>query len=520
MQRVINLNEKQDIILKHFREGKSQRQISKETGISRATIRKYVKDYERKLNQINEGLDEINKTDIIDDITAKPKYKSSPRSKKALTDEVIERIKQFLKENERKRLNGMSKQQKKRIDMYETLIEEGYEISYSTVTKAVNNIERKKREAYIRQEYAPGDIVEFDFGVVKLKMNDGSIKTFQLAVFTAAYSNYRWARLFPKQNTGCFLEAHASFFKHLAGNHRTVVYDNTRVAVAKFVGHTEKEPTEALLKLSIYYKFRFRFCNAYRGNEKGHVERSVEFIRRKAFSRECTFTSLNEANAYLDEVLNKLNSRTLSNSNKSPFELLDEEREYLLPDMPLYETATISDLRVNKYSVIMVDSCYYSVPDDYVGTMVRCKIYTTKILVFYNEKEIARHNKIHGMNLWNIDITHYAKTLFRKPKALVNSTAFNQMDNSLKAIYSNYFNDNDRDFIKLIELVGNYGLDAINNAIENLQKVCPTNISVDKIEFICSRKEDPKIIYLEDYNDEITNNSVDMLNEFNNLLDL
>lgn len=515
---MINLNQKQDIILKHIREGKSQRQISKETGICRETIRKYVEDYENKLIEVNDDLGEIDKINIIDDITAKPKYISSSRAKKALTDEVIEKLEHFLKENVQKRLSGLSKQQKKKIDMYEALVEEGYSISYPSVVNAVNSIERKKREAYIRQEYAPGDVVEFDFGVVKLKMNDDNIKEFQLAVFTSAYSNYRWARLFPKQNTGCFLEAHASFFKQIKGNHRTVVYDNTRVAVAKFVGHTEKEPTEALLKLSIYYKFRFRFCNAYSGNEKGHVERSVEFIRRKTFSGERTFTSLNEANAYLDEVLNKLNSRILSNSNKSPVQLLDEEREYLLPDMPLYETATISDLRVNKYSTIMVDSCYYSVPDDYVGTMVRCKVYTTKILVFYNQEEIAIHDKVYGMNLWHIDITHYTKTLFRKPKALVNSTAFNQMDTILKEIYSKYFNNNERDFVKLIELVGNYGLVSVDNAIKNLQEVCPTNISIDKIEFICSKKDEPKIIYLEEHNDEIMNNSLNILNEFNSLL--
>jgi len=515
---VINLNKKQDVILKYIREGKSQRQISKETGICRETIRKYIRNYEAKLISVTENLDEVGKADIIDDITSKPRYSSSSRSKRALTEDVIERITQFLKENEQKRLTGLSKQQKKKIDMYETLLDEGFNVSYTSVVNAVNSIERKKREAYIRQEYIPGDVAEFDFGVVKLRMNDNSIKEFQMAVFTAAYSNYRWARLFPKQNTGCFLEAHATFFKNISGNHRTVVYDNTRVAVAKFVGHTEKEPTEALLKLSIYYKFRFRFCNAYSGNEKGHVERSVEFVRRKAFSNECTFNSLNEANDHLDEMLNKLNSRNLSNSNKSPFQLLDEEREYLLPDMPLYETATISDLRVNKYSTIMVDSCYYSIPDSYVGTMVRCKIYTTKILVFYNEKEIARHNKVYGMNLWHIDIMHYSRTLFRKPKALVNSTAFKQMDSILREIYSKYFSNNERDFIKLIELVGTYGLTAINNAIKNLNEVCPTNISIDKIEFICARKDDPKIIYLEDHNDEIMNNSVNMLNEFNDLL--
>ena len=48
----------------------------------------------------------------------------------------------------------------------------------------------------------------------------------------------------------------------------------------------------SLLKLSLYYKFNFRFCNAYSGNEKGHVERSVEIIRRKAFSKNTSFTSL------------------------------------------------------------------------------------------------------------------------------------------------------------------------------------------------------------------------------------
>ncbi|OPJ60563.1 Mu transposase domain-containing protein [Clostridium oryzae] len=271
------------------------------------------------------------------------------------------------------------------------------------------------------------------------------------------------------------------FFKHLKGNYRTIVYDNTRVAVARFVGHTIKEPTEA-------------------------------------FSRDSTYSSLNEANAYLDEVLEKLNSRTLSNSNKSPLELLNEEREYLFPDMPLYETASIADLRVNKYSTIMVDSCYYSVPDSYVGTMVRCKVYTTKILVFYDEKEIARHDKVHGSNLWRIDIAHYTRTLFRKPKALVNSTAFKQMDNELKTVYSKYFKGNDKDFVRLIELVGKFGLVAINNAINNLQEVCPTDISIDKIEFLCTRNDDPKVIYMEDHNDEIKSNSLNLLDEFNNLL--
>ena len=120
--------------------------------------------------------------------------------------------------------------------------------------------------------------------------------------------------------------------------------------------------------------------------------------------------------------------------------------------------------------------------------------------------------------MWKIDISHYTYTLFRKPKALINSTAFNQMDDALKNIYHAYFKDNEKEFILLLNSVGKYGLKAVDNAVKYLQETCPTNISVDKIEFLCTRKNDNKIIYLSDYNDEITTNSFNMLNEFNDLL--
>jgi len=46
---VINLKVKQEIILMHIRDGKSQREISRITGKDRKTIRKYIEDYERSL---------------------------------------------------------------------------------------------------------------------------------------------------------------------------------------------------------------------------------------------------------------------------------------------------------------------------------------------------------------------------------------------------------------------------------------------------------------------------------------
>src|SRR5690606_32761448 len=97
---------------------------------------------------------------------------------------------------------------------------------------------------------------------------------------TTARGNYRFAYLYQNQKMESFLDSHVRFFNHVGGVHKEIVYDNMKVAVAKFVSKTEKEPTEDLLKLSMYYGFKYRFCNARRGNEKDYVERSVEYVRR------------------------------------------------------------------------------------------------------------------------------------------------------------------------------------------------------------------------------------------------
>lgn len=84
--------------------------------------------------------------------------------------------------------------------------------------------------------------------------------------------------------------------------------------------------------------------------------------------------------------------------------------------MPIYETAKVENLRVDKYSTITIDSCHYSVPDSYVDRLVTCKIYSSQIIVFYEDEKIATYIKNQGFNNWIINIEHYIKTLFRKPK--------------------------------------------------------------------------------------------------------
>lgn len=518
---VITLAHKQQIIISAYWEGKSQRAIARETGIDRKTIRAYLRKYEVKRKKLlAEGKNESDIRELIDDLVEKPKYNTQNRKKRKLTDEIIAKIKEHLRENEIKKSKGQAKQQKKKIDIYEALISEGYDISYPTVCNTIRKLSNKGAEAYIKAEYQPGDVCEFDWGETKLDIG-GELKTFQMAAFTGAKGNLRHARLFTKQDTACFNEAHALFFKHIRGVYRTLVYDNMKVVVKKFVGKTEKEPTENLLKLSTYYGFKFRFCNIRAGNEKGHVERSVEYIRRKAFSFRDSFNSLEEANAYLEEVCFKLNNKPQKvNNNQTAIEIFNEEKEWLLPEMPMYDAARTVEPRVDKYSTVIVDSCHYSVPDNHVGKIIFVKVYSNKIYCYYEGQKIAEHNRKYGFYEWSIKIEHYLKTLKKKPGALASSTALHQANPRLQKIYHQHYIKKEKEFIELLELISEKGLEKVEEAIKALQKLTPLDITTEKIKTIINREPVPKLQISTDKpkESETSKKSSEMLNAFNGLI--
>ena len=170
-------------------------------------------------------------------------------------------------------------------------------------------------------------------------------------------------------------------------------------------------------------------------------------------------------------------------------DILKEERPHLLELMPSYDTARTAELRVNKYCVISIDENKYSVPDNLVGEFVFVKIYPEAILVYYKNTLIAEHNRNYGLHTWNIKIEHYLKTLKKKPGALHSSTAMQQMNPTLQTIYNKYYTQDPKDFIELLELIGEKGLEKIQEAIEDLEKLSPTSINTEKIKMLSNRKQ-------------------------------
>lgn len=486
---MITVGQKIEILRMYFVEGKPKKQIARELDVSKNTVKSYINDFlESKKELIEAG---VSKYELIENMVEKPKYNSSGRLPRVMTDEVKEIIRGFLKDNEVKRNTGRSKMCMTSQDMYEALIEKGFSLSYTSVAQYVQKYKENEYtfEAFIKQQYNYGDICEFDWGEVKLVINGIDVK-YRMAVFTMAKSNFRFAYLYKNENTQSFVDAHIKFFEYIGGVPKCMVYDNMKVAVAKFVGRTEKEATESLKKLSVYYGFNFRFCNVRCGNEKGHVENSVDFVRRKAFSGLSSFENENAAFTRLSERLEKYNNiKTKYLDNNSPNDLLNIEKSYLLKLMPTYVNCIDLTLRVDKLSTISYLQNRYSVPDYLVLKAVDVKIFIDKLEIFYNNNLVSSHTRLYGNQEWSINILHYTKTLSRKPGALLGSLAFEQMHSSLKEIYHAYFKNQPKNFIELLETVGNHDITSVQNTINILARKS-IEVNIENIKMILNRKDD------------------------------
>jgi len=476
---MISMDTKQEIIRRYFRENDSERKIARDLQINRRTVKKYLKEYLKVKEQSDkEGLQEI----LQEYSSSPPAYNTSKRRRRKLTNEIAALIDEQIKENERKKREGLRKQVKRKIDIHEYLLSLGYKIGYTTVCNYIRNIEITNREAFIRQEYLPAEECEFDWAETKLRIG-GEQKRLYIAVFTSSYSNYRYGDLYSRQDTLSFMETHNDFFICVDGVYHEMVYDNMRVAISEFVGRNEKQPTRALINLSGWFQFRWRFCNVRRGNEKGHVERSVEFVRRKAFSHIDSFDTLQQARDHLRNTLEKINNQCSGASGKSPAQLLEEEKPYLWKypgEMDCYLTTC---LKVDKYSTFSYGTNRYSVPDYLVGRMVEVKIYANRLKVYHNNQYLCSHERNYGTYRWQIDIEHYLKTLSRKPGALHGSVALEQSPPEIKSLYHRFFENQPRGFIEILLYCKDKQI-SHERLVETVHKVsvlCPGDVSVDKV---------------------------------------
>lgn len=455
-------------IIKLKSKGHSNRAVARMAGINRKTVARYWDEYSGHLEMLNEP--NATTTQVQEAMVAAPMYDATTRNPRKYTDEIDQRLNEILNlEQKKDSLLGSHKQNLTKLQIHEILDIEGFDISYSTIAVKVNEKLSKAKECFIKQFYEFGDRLEYDFGEVKLLIGD-KLDTYHMAVISSPAADFRWAFLYKNQKKNVFMDSHVRFFEMVGGVYKEVVYDNMKNVVTKFIGKTEKELNEDLVKMSIYYGFDINVTNCFSGNEKGHVEGSVKIIRNHVFAKNYEFNTLEDAQEYLNSQLIKMNE----DSN------IEEEKLNLLPYKPKLELANISINKVNKYSFVRAENNFYSVPEYLVDKEVSVKSYFDKIIIYANNSYVCEHKKIDGFNEISIDISHYLKSLFRKPGAIKNSLALKSIP-QLKAIYDKYFNTNPKKFIEVLIDNKEKGLDELLKIFDKYTNLPANIIPIDNI---------------------------------------
>jgi len=514
--------DKQEIIFMHRREGRSLRDIAKTLNLHRATVTKIIKEYEASLQSENpqDALNEV--------LVTEPSYRKRKSPSRALTQEVVKEIDSWLSENDRRRSKGMRKQCLNAKEIHRQLLEKDMLVSYSSVCKYITKVKeaehkpRPSKDVFIRQEYEPGIECEFDWGEVKLEI-DGELVKFTMAVFTFAHSNGRYAYIFRHQDTLALMEAHRNFFREVGGVPEMMVYDNMRVAV--IFDDKEKKPTLTLQRLTNFYRFAFRFCNARAGWEKGHVERSVEIVRSRAFKPRTSFKSIEEAQEWLSKICRQMNGEAGSLATENKVFRLQEDLNALMPYPGEIGCFEMIECSVDKLSTIVYKYAHYSVPDDLVDQKVLVKVYSEKLIIYDNaHKKVAEQERSYLKNDWRVDINHYINTLLRKPGALPGSTAFKQMPAKMQDLFRVHFKDHGKDFILLLKFAkeNGYTYEDIAEAASNVKRRGAKRLSLDQLKVALEASKSKESISQEAiYSDEFLEISIgadDILTQLSSMM--
>jgi len=195
---------------------------------------------------------------------------------------------------------------------------------------------RPKAEAYLRLRTLPGEQAQVDwahFGRYTIGRAERPLMAF---VMVLSYSRAIFLRFFLIALLENFLRGHVGAFERWGGLARTVLYDNLKSVVLERQGDAIRfHPT--LLDFAAHYRYEARPVAIARGNEKGRVERAIQYIR-SAFFAGRSFADLADLNAQADAWCQGIaaDRRRPGDQGKTVREAFAEEEPHLrsLPDNP------------------------------------------------------------------------------------------------------------------------------------------------------------------------------------------
>jgi len=282
--------------------------------------------------------------------------------------------------------------------------ERGIRVSLRTVERAVEPWRREmkvEREATLRYETAPGCQMQIDFGEKKVEIGGEWVR---VHIFTATlgYSRRQYVQAFRSETQSAWFEGLESALRYFGGVPQEVLVDNAKALVT----HNDRASGELLLNekfkaLAAYWGFQIRACVPYRARTKGKVERYVGYGKNNGLAGRI-FENWEELESHITTWLRDVSDpHVVSTTGESPWQRFERDEKAEL--RPLSNKAPFHQIRecvrkVSRDATVELDTNQYSVPWNHIGEQVRVHVEGGEVVVrsLRDGKELGRHAENKG----------------------------------------------------------------------------------------------------------------------------
>jgi transposase len=445
---MIRVGEYEEIRRAYYLAHKSVRQIAREQGHSRRTVKKALRTSEPQPYQRKE---------------ARP----APRlgSYKA-------RIEALLTESQSLPI----KQRYTGHKIYEVLVREGYQGSESGVRRYIGwwRGQHQQPAVYLPLEFEPGADAQADWGTGEVVMARERI-TVQVFSLRLCYSRRLFVMAFPTQKLEAFLAAQVAAFEYFEGVPHRISYDNLKTAVKAILKGHRREEQAGFVAFRSYYLFESHFCMPGQGHEKGGVEHGVGYGRRNFLVPLPEVASFEELNAYLLARCQADEDRTVQGQPVTIREAWQHERAALLP-LPAqpYPCCTTRQATLTPYSQVIFETNRYSVPVGAGRKILTVRAYPFRVEILHQGQVLAAHERCYGQGQDVFDPVHYLPLLAQRPGAFEYAKPLREWRMTWPPIYEQALahlrrlwpeGRGVREFIQILQLHQTYPADLIEQAL-------------------------------------------------------
>jgi transposase len=396
-------------------EGLSLREISRRSGHSFRTVKKYV-----------------NRESWNEEYSPRKERESRLEPLKGVIDGWL---KDDMKRSRKYRRTGTK--------IYNDLMkdkEHSKELSVGKQT-VINYVSRRKKElckkTYKTAMFGLHSMCEaqVDFGKVLVVGSGGAEERWSELIISFPFSNAGFAQVCRYETKECLCEALQRVFEYIGGVPLRILFDNMSSAVVHIEAEGKRQLTEMFVRFTMHHRFKAEFCNPDSPQEKGSVENKVGYLRRNYLLPPPKIEDLEAFNAgLLDECMADL-QREHYVKKELIAELFREEQEALIPlPRERFRVFTLEKAKTDKYSFIHFDNNQYSTSPEYPECEMWLEVGSSELRVLNSKYEqVSAHKRLYQHKTEPvIDFENYIGALSRKPRAFLNSPYFLTLPESVR----------------------------------------------------------------------------------------